>query len=123
MTKKLTVLELPIYRDYFPTFLEILNKLEEKLKTDSTHKLLIKKTYETVIEIFPNLNSGFNYWGTKGKLQIYNKVRMLLSKMQSQLHLLFELQVFEKDYFEELESSIRYLGGLIKKIEGLPNEK
>ncbi len=65
----------------------------------------------------------YNYYGTKEKLNIYNKVRILLSQMQSQLHLLFELKIIEKDYFEDFESCIRYLGGLIKKIEGLPNEK
>lgn len=121
MSKKLSVLELPIYKEHFQVFLEILEKLDNLIKTDSNHSLLLKETYQTTIQIFPNLTAGYNYWGTKGKLQIYNKVRILLSQMQSQLHLLNELKVFEKDYFEELESSIRYIGGLIKKIEGLPN--
>lgn len=121
MSKKLSVLELPIYREYFNVFLEIFEKLDELIKSDSKHYLLIKNTYSTLIMIFPNLTAGYNYWGIKGKLQIYNKVRISLSQLQSQLHLLHELKIFEKDYFDEIESSIRYIGGLIKKIEGLPN--
>lgn len=123
MSRKLSVLELPIYREHFGIFLEIIEKLDTMMKEKSNHGLLITETYQTSIQIFPNLTAGYNYWGTKGKLQLYNKVRILLSQMQSQLHLLYELKIFEKDYFEEIEGSIRYIGGLIKKIEGLPNEK
>lgn len=123
MSRKLSVLELPIYREHFGIFLEMIEKLDNLLKEKTKHNLLVSETYQTSIQIFPNLTASYNYWGTKGKIQLYNKVRMLLSQMQSQLHLLFELKTFEKDYFEEIESSIRYIGGLIKKIEGLPNEK
>jgi hypothetical protein len=122
MTKKFSVLELPIYRDYFQIYLEIIEILETK-KDTSKHRILIIETYKTIIQIFPNLNAGYNYWGTKGKIKIYNKVRILLSYLQSQLHFLYELKVLEIDYFEEMEGSIRYVGGLIKKMESLPNEK
>ena len=121
MSRKLSVLELPLYRDYFPIFLEILEKLNLEIKNKNGHILLLKETYETTIQIFPNLNAGFNYWGVKGKVQLYNKVRILLSQLQSQLNLLFELKIFQKDYFLEIEDSIKYIGGLIKKVEGLPN--
>ncbi len=121
MSKKLSVLELPIYREHFEIFLEIIEKLDVLIREKSKHNLLLINTYQITIQIFPNLTAGYNYWGTKEKLLLYNKVRILLSQMQSQLYLLFQLGIFEKDYFEELESSIRYIGGLIKKIEGLPN--
>lgn len=121
MSKKFSVLELPLYRDYFHIFIEILEKLDEKLQKETKHKILIKNTYDNVIEIFTNLNAGYNHWGTKGKLQLYNKVRILLSKIQTEIYFLAELKLFEKDYFIELENSIKYVGGLIKKIETMPN--
>jgi hypothetical protein len=122
MSKKLTVMELPLYRDYFEVYKEIMEKLEYLIQKNSKHSLLLKETYKTTIQIFPYLTAGYNYFGVKGKVKLYNKVRMLLSQLQSQIHILFELKLFEKEYFEELENSIKYIGGLIKKVEGLPNE-
>ena len=123
MTKKFNVLELPIYKEHFKMFLEIMEKLEILISENSKHKLLIIETYKNAIQIFPNLNSGYNNYNIKDKVLMYNKVRIILSHLQSQLNMLFEFKIFEKDYFEEIESSIRYVGALIKKIETLPNEK
>jgi len=123
MTKKFNVLELPIYRDYFEIFLEISIELDKLIKNNSSHMILVKQTYSTLIQIFPNLNAGYNYWEKHEKIKIYNKVRILLSQFQSQLHFLYELKIIKKDYFEEIENSIKYLGGLIKKIEIVPNEQ
>ncbi len=92
-------------------------------KKESKHEILIRKTYENAIEVFPTLNAGYNYWGAKGKLQLYNRVRILLSELQSRTHFLFCLKIIEKDYFEELENSLRYIGGLIRKIESNPQDK
>ncbi len=124
MTKKMNVLELPIYKEHFNVFIEILNLLETYLNKEKIrHEILIRKTYEIATEIFPTLNAGYNYWGAKEKLLLYNKVRILLSELQSRIHLLYELKVIEKDYFEELENSLRYIGGLIRKIESNPQDK
>jgi len=123
MTKKFNVLELPIYREHFKMFLEIIEKLEVFIIENSRHKLLLVESYKIAIKIFPSLNAGYNNYNIRDKVLIYNKVRVLLSELQSQLNMLFELKIFEKDYFEEIEISIRYVGALIKKIETLPNEK
>ncbi len=122
MSKKLSVLELPIYKEHFKVFLEALDILDEKMSSEKKHGILLKETYETIIQIFPNLTADYNYWDLKGKLKIYNKVRILLSYIQCQLHILYELEVLEKEYYNETEDSIRYVSGLIKKLESLPNE-
>ena len=72
MSAKLSVLELPIYREHFSTYMEILEKLNELLKKGSNHTLLIKQAYTTTMQIYPYLTAGYNYWSTKEKLQIYN---------------------------------------------------
>ena len=51
MSKKLSVLELPIYREYFPVFLEILEKLNLEIKNKNGHILLLKETYQITIQI------------------------------------------------------------------------
>ena len=82
LTFKMDVFDLPIYREYFETFLKIFKELEDLKQSNSSHKKLIDNAYSHAIEIFPNLNAGYNYWSMKGKLQIYNKVRILLSQLQ-----------------------------------------
>jgi hypothetical protein len=114
------VLELPIYRDYFNIYLEIIKLLSNS--SNSYHKLLIEESYKTAIQIFPFINSGYNYWGTKGKRHLYNKSRILMSSLQSQLFILKKLEIINNDYFEEIENSIKYMNGLIRKIEMIPNE-
>ena len=42
MSRKFSVLKLPIYRDYFQIYLEIIEKLEVK-KDTSKHRILILK--------------------------------------------------------------------------------
>ncbi len=75
----MNVYDLPIYREYYKDFILIFKELEELKITFKEHKKLIDLAYSHAIEIFPNLNAGYNYWSMKGKLQIYNKVRILLS--------------------------------------------
>ena len=56
MSKKLSVLELPIYKEYFEIFKEILEVLESLLSSNSQHIILLTQTYKTTIQIFPQLN-------------------------------------------------------------------
>ena len=53
MSKKLNVLELPIYKEYFEIFKEILGVLESLLSSNSQHTILLTQTYKTTIQIFP----------------------------------------------------------------------
>ena len=64
------VFDLPIYREYFSIFLKIFKELEDLKINVSKHKKLVDNAYSHAIEIFPNLNAGYNYWNLKGKLQI-----------------------------------------------------
>jgi len=80
MGKYISVEELPIYKEHFDDFIEILKTLED-LKSLNNHKELINSAYINTYKILPLLNAGYNYWGLKGKLKIYNEVRILLSKL------------------------------------------
>lgn len=111
------VYDLPIYREYYENFLEIFKELDQLKQKSQTHKKLIENAYEHAIEIFPNLNAGYNYWGLKGKLQIYNKVRIILSQLQVELSTLKDLNLIKDEYSQIIISSIRYISGLIKKLE------
>ena len=109
--------DLPIYKEYYVKFLEMFNELDKLRKNSSTHKELIENSYVHAIEIFPHLNAGYNYWSMKGKLQIYNKVRILLSKLQMELSILQDLEILKDSYFDTINSCIKYMNGLIKKLE------
>lgn len=109
--------DLPIYREYFPVFLKIIQELDNLKLNNTTHKLLIENAYSHAIEIFPFLNAGYNYWSMKGKLQIYNKVRILLSQLQIELSFLKNLNIINEDYSNTLDNSIKYMNGLIRKLE------
>lgn len=114
---KMDVFDLPIYREHFETFLKIFKELEDLKQSNLSHKKLIDNAYSHAIEIFPNLNAGYNYWSMKGKLQIYNKVRILLSQLQIELSILQDLSIVKTDYSETINSSIKYMNGLIRKLE------
>ena len=113
----MNVFDLPIYREYFGTFLSLIKKLDELKQKNSNHKKLIDSAYSHAIEIFPNLNAGYNYWSIKGKLQIYNKVRISLSQLQVELSILKDLQVIKDDENDIIDASIKYMNGLIRKLE------
>lgn len=113
----MNVYDLPIYREYYEDFLKIFKELEQLKSNSKEHKKLIELTYLHAIEVFPNLNAGYNYWSMKGKLQIYNKVRILLSQLQVELSILQDLGVIKFDYSKPLENSIKYMNGLIRKLE------
>jgi len=114
--------DLPIYREYFPVFLKIIKELDELKLSNTTHKRLIDNAYSHAIEIFPNLNAGYNYWSMKGKLQIYNKVRILLSQLQIELSILKDLNIIKEDYSNTINDSIKYMNGLIRKLEQPDNQ-
>lgn len=109
--------DLPIYREYFGEFLKIFKELEELKQNTSSHRRLIENAYTHAIEIFPNLNAGYNYWSMKGKLQIYNKVRISLSQLQMELSIIQDLGIIKYDYSETIDHSIKYMNGLIRKLE------
>ena len=109
--------DLPIYREYFATFLSLIKKLDDLKQQSNNHKKLIDSAYSHAIEIFPNLNAGYNYWSMKGKLQIYNKVRISLSQLQVELSILKDLQIIKDDENDIIEASIKYMNGLIRKLE------
>ncbi len=114
--------DLPIYREYFPNFLKIIQELDALRVNSTGHKVLIEKAYSHVIEIFPDLNAGYSYWSLKGKLQIYNKVRILLSQLQIELSTLKDLNILKENYSNTLEDSIKYMNGLIRKLEQPDNK-
>lgn len=109
--------DLPIYREYFPVFLKIIQELDNLKLNNTTHKLLIDSAYSHAIEIFPSLNAGYNYWSMNGKLQIYNKVRICLSQLQVELSILKDLNTIKEDYSNIIDDSIKYMNGLIRKLE------
>ncbi|MDA3856198.1 MAG: hypothetical protein PF569_08125 [Candidatus Woesearchaeota archaeon] len=111
------VFDLPIYREYFETFLKIFKELENLKQNNSPHKKLIENAYNHAIIIFPNLNAGYNYWSMKGKLEIYIKVRISLSQLQIELSILRDLDIVKTDYSQTINSSIKYMNGLIRKLE------
>ncbi|MDA3854685.1 MAG: hypothetical protein PF569_00390 [Candidatus Woesearchaeota archaeon] len=113
----MNVFDLPIYREYFATFLKVIRELEDLKQNNSIHKKLIDNAYDHTIEIFPNLNAGYNYWPMKGKLQIYNKVRISLSQLQIELSILKDLNIIKDDNSDTIENSIKYMNGLIRKLE------
>lgn len=114
---KMNAIDLPIYREYFGEFLKIFKELEDLKQSNSSHKKLIDNAYSHAIDIFPNLNAGYNYWSMKGKLQIYNKVRILLSQLQMELSIMQDLDITKSNYSDTIENSIKYLNGLIRKLE------
>ncbi len=114
--------DLPIYREYFPVFLKIIKELDELKLSNTTHKRLVDNAYSHAVEIFPNLNAGYNYWSMKGKLQIYNKVRILLSQLQIELSILKDLNIIKEDNSDTIEASIKYMNGLIRKLEQPDNQ-
>jgi hypothetical protein len=69
------VFDLPIYREYFETFLKIFKELEDLKQSNSSHKKLVDNAYHHAIVIFPNLNAGYNYWSMKGKLDICTTIK------------------------------------------------
>ena len=118
----LSIFDLPIYRDYHNDFLMLIKELDKLLKNENiSHKKLIENAYENIIEVYPVLNSGYNYWHSKGKLQLYNKVRILLSKLEMQVSLLEDLNLIKLNSYEFIFNSIKYLNGLIRKFE-LPKD-
>lgn len=58
----------------------------------------------------------------KGKLQIYNKVRISLSQLQIELSILKDLNIVKFDYSDTINSSIKYMNGLIRKLEQPNNQ-
>lgn len=120
--EKMNAFDLPIYREYFPVFLKIIKELDGLKQNHLSHKLLIENAYSHAIEIFPNLNAGYNYWSMKGKLQIYNKVRILLSQLQIELSILKDLNIIKEDYSNTIDDSIKYMNGLIRKLEQPDNQ-
>ena len=62
----MNVYDLPIFKEHFQTYLQLLDELETLLKSNTKHLILIQETYSTMIQIFPQLTAGYNYWGTKG---------------------------------------------------------
>ena len=87
----MNVYDLPIFKEHFQTYLQLLDELAELLhKQENKHKILIEKAYSHIVELFSQLNAGYNYWGTKGKLQLYNKVRICISQLQVEIFSLFE---------------------------------
>jgi hypothetical protein len=66
---------------------------------------------------FSKLNARYNYWSLKGKLQIYNKVRISLSQLQAELSILNNLNILKTNFSITIENSIRYMNGLIRKLE------
>lgn len=116
--KKLSMFDLPIYRDYAKDFFEIISELDSLLKREViSHKKLVENAYSHSIEIFPLLNAGYNHWEIKGKLKIYNKVRFLLSELLAELSLLEEFELIKKSYLEFIDDTIKYMNSLIKKFE------
>lgn len=71
---KMSVYEMPIYKEHYTTFLELIKELDY-LKVQSTqHRTIIDNTYEHLIKVFPLLNAGYNFWSMKGKLEICIKI-------------------------------------------------
>lgn len=116
----MNVYDLPIYREYYDTFLEIFKELEVLKQNNCSHKMLINNAYIHAINIFPYLNAGYNYWSLKDKLKIYNKVRVLLSELLVELSILDNLKIIKQNYDEIINSSIKYMNSLIRKLE-MPN--
>lgn len=112
--------DLPIYEKYYKTFLEIFKELEILRQSDCSHKILVNNAYNHAINIFPYLNAGYNYWSLKDKLKIYNKVRALLSELLVELSILDNLKLIKQNYDEIINSSIKYMNSLIRKLE-MPN--
>ena len=84
---------LPIYRDNFDFYMEIISILNKLNLNEKEHRLLILEAYKTAIQIFPILNAGYNYWDRNEKIKYYNKVRFLLSKLICELKYIVEFKL------------------------------
>ena len=113
----MTVHDLPIYKENFGGFLKIIIELDDLKESNQKHKRLIEIAYDHAVIIFPKLNAGYNYWSVKGKIQLYNNVRILLSELEIELSILKDLKLIEDEHKEIFNASIKYLNGLIRKFE------
>jgi hypothetical protein len=118
-----TFTSLKVYENIFPTVVRTLKLIEslDQFKLKNQH--LLQLLNENCIEILSSLADGYNKYHTNGKVKLYNKARSCISRVQSLLLILYGMEVLNKkqvfDLLNDYEDSLRFLNGLIKKMEKL----
>jgi len=116
-----TFTSLRVYENIFPTVVRTLKLIEslDQFKLKNQH--LLQMLNENCIEILSSLADGYNKYHTEGKVQLYNKARSCISRVQSLLLTLNGMEVLNKkqvfDLLNDYEDSLRFLNGLIKTME------
>ena len=116
-----TFTSLRVYESIFPTVVRTLKLIEslEQFKLKNQH--LLQMLNENCIEILSSLADGYNKYHTEGKVQLYNKARSCISRVQSLLLTLHGMEILNKkqvfDLLNDYEDSLRFLNGLIKSMD------
>jgi hypothetical protein len=116
-----TFTSLKVYENIFPTVVRTLKLLEslDQFKLKNQH--LLQLLNQNCIEILSSLADGYNKYHTEEKVQLYNKARSCISRVQSLLLTLYGMEVLNKkqvfDLLNDYEDSLRLLNGLIKGME------
>lgn len=116
-----TFTSLRVYESIFPTVVRTLKLIEslDQFKLKNQH--LLQMLNENCVEILSSLADGYNKYHTEEKVQLYNKARSCISRVQSLLLTLYGMEVLNKkqvfDLLNDYEDSLRFLNGLIKNME------
>lgn len=122
-----TFTSLRVYENIFPTVVRTLKLIEslDQFKLKNQH--LLQVLNENCVEILSSLADGYNKYHTEEKVQLYNKARGCISRVQSLLLTLHGMEILNKrqvfDLLNDYEDSLRFLNGLIKSMETIEKTK
>ncbi len=116
-----------VYKEIFPIITNTIQLLEENKNNFQNYNFLYQSTIDSLLGILSNLSKGYNKYHSQDKAQLYSLSRDNLSISQSNLLLIAELKIISKDKilttYNQLEEKIKYLNGLIRKMETNPPTK
>jgi len=112
--------KLGVYIHLLPIVIELLEEIDKAEKNN--HTKLWWMLYEISVNSITELIVGYNNYHTEDKVEVYNKVRANISRIQALIIILSHLKQLEKEaeekYCMQLEECIRATSSLIKTIEG-----
>jgi|GEM_PF-2136170 len=121
MTTNNGILSFGVYKEISPIVVDTIKLLEDNKNNFKNYDFLYKSTIDHLLGILSYISKGYNKYHSQEKANFYSSSRDCVSITQSNLLLISKLDLIPKDktqdIYNKLEDKIKYLNGLIKKME------